>query len=61
MFGFFEDALDGLIELPGKIIEGGAELVTRLPEVPMRMAKGIQNGVSKGIDKVEEALDDLDL
>ncbi len=57
LFDFIEDAMDAAIELPGKILEVGAETVTRLPEIPIKAVEGIVKGVEKGIEKVEDALD----
>lgn len=57
LFDIFEDALDAAISLPGKIIETGAEAVTRLPEIPIKMVEGAIKGVEKGIEKVEDALE----
>ena len=50
--------LDGLFDLPEKIVEGAAEAATRLPEIPIKAVKGLVKGVEKGVEKVEEALDD---
>ncbi len=60
MFGLFDDIIDSVVKLPGKIVESGAEIVTRIPEIPIRMVDGAINGVEKGVDKVGEAFDDLD-
>lgn len=57
LFDFIEDAMDAAIELPGKVIETSAEAVTRLPEIPIKAVQGLVNGVEKGIEKVEDALD----
>ena len=51
------DALDAAIELPGKVLETGAEIVTRIPEIPIKAVEGIARGVEKGVKKVEDALD----
>lgn len=57
IFDLFEDALDAAVSLPGKVLEAGAEAVTRLPEIPIKAAEGIVKGVEKGMEKLGEAID----
>ena len=59
MFGLLDDLIDGVIEAPGKIIEKTVETVVRVPEIGIKATQGIINGAEKGVEKVEEALDDL--
>lgn len=58
-FDFLDDALDGLIELPGKILEAGAETVIRLPEIPIKAVEGLAKGVEKGAEKLGDAIDGI--
>lgn len=57
LFDVFEGALDALVNLPGAIIEGAAETIVRLPEIPIKAVEGLVNGIEKGADKVMDALD----
>lgn len=56
MFGF-DDILDAVVDLPGKIAEKAVEAVVRTPEIGINVVEGIIKGAEKGIEKVEESLD----
>jgi len=58
LFDLVDDALDAAVDLPGKIIEKGAEAVTRIPEAGIKAVKGAIKGVEKGVEKLEDAVDD---
>ena len=47
----------GLLDIIEKITEKTVETVVRLPEVPIRITKGIIHGVEEGLDKIGKALD----
>jgi hypothetical protein len=53
--GLFDFIGDGLTDLTEVI----AESITRLPELPLDIAEGAIKGISTGIDKLGEKLDDL--
>ena len=55
--GIFDDFLGGVFSLPGKIVETTVEAVVRLPEVPIKIVKGVVDGVEKGIEKLDDAVD----
>lgn len=52
-----DDALDAIVDLPGELAEKATEAVVRTPEIGIKIVEGIVNGVEKGIDKIEDALD----
>ncbi len=53
--GLFDD----LINLPGKILETGAEAITRIPEAGIKAVEGTVKGVVKGMEKRGDAIDKL--
>jgi len=57
LFDLLDDAMDAAIDLPGKVIKTAAEGVTRIPEAGIKAVKGLVDGVEKGIEKVDDALD----
>lgn len=60
IFELFGDALDGMVKAPGKILEAGAEAVTRIPEVGIKAVEGLVKGIEKGVEKVGDAFDKVD-
>lgn len=55
-FGFFDDILDTVVDLPGKVAEKAVEAVVRTPEIGIKLVEGVLTGAEKGIEKVEESL-----
>ena len=53
----FEEAMDAVVSLPGKVIEVAAETVIRLPEIPIKIVEGTVKGVEEGVKKLEKAFD----
>ena len=53
--GFFDE----LIDLPGKILETGAEAITRIPEIGIKAVEGTVKGVVKGVEKTVDAIEGI--
>lgn len=53
--GFFDD----LIDLPGKVLETGFEVVTRIPEAGIKAAEGAVKGVVKGVEKTLDTIENI--
>lgn len=50
--------VDTVIDLPGDVAKAATEVVTRLPESGLKIAKGVEKGANKALEKIEEILDD---
>lgn len=55
--GLFDDIIDTVIEMPGKVLEKTVETVVRVPEVGIKAVQGITEGVESGVEKVAKSLD----
>ena len=53
--GFFDE----LIDLPGKILETGAEAITRIPEVGIKAVEGTVKGIAKGVEKTMDTIEKI--
>lgn len=50
--------LDSLIDLPGKILEAGAETITSIPAAGISAIEGTIKGIEKGVERVMDKLED---
>jgi len=56
LFDLLDEALDAAVDLPGKVLEKGAEAVIRIPEAGIKAVKGVVKGVEKGVEKIDDSL-----
>lgn len=55
--GLFDDIIDTVVNLPGKVVEKTIETAVRVPEAGVKIITGAIDGVEKGVKKVEKSLD----
>lgn len=55
--GLFDDLIDTVVDLPGKVIKKGVETVARVPEAGVKVVIGAVEGVEKGVKGIEKSLD----